>query len=79
MSAKIESVWGRTRALRPIIEAHHGEGDILRRLTNMFAQASINANAYRLLVPEDFGSDEIDTMTKSFHLGLSSPFCRGST
>ncbi|MGO9061139.1 MAG: hypothetical protein ACLQU2_27715 [Candidatus Binataceae bacterium] len=63
MDAKIERVWARTRQLRPIIEAHRGEGDRLRRLPDPIAQAFLEANIYRLLVPEDFGGEGVDPIT----------------
>jgi alkylation response protein AidB-like acyl-CoA dehydrogenase len=63
MDAKIEQAWARARALRPIIEAHRGEGDLLRRLPDLIAQAFLDANVYRLLVPEDLGGEGIDPIT----------------
>jgi len=63
MDARIERVWARTRELRPIIEAHRGEGDRLRRLPDAIAQAFLEANIYRLLVPEEFGGEGVDPIT----------------
>ena len=63
MDAKLERVWARTRELRPIIEAHRGEGDRLRRLPDAIAQAFLEANIYRLLVPEEFGGEGVDPIT----------------
>jgi alkylation response protein AidB-like acyl-CoA dehydrogenase len=63
MDDKIERVWARTRALRPIIEAHCGEADLLRRLPDPIARAFVEANVYRLLVPEEFGGEGIDPIT----------------
>jgi len=87
MNAKIESVWARTRALRPIVEAHRSEADILRSLPDAIAQGFINANAYRVLVPEDFGGDEIDPITyydlieevSSYDGSVGWNYCIGST
>ena len=50
MNEKIERIWERTRALRPIIEAHRGEGDGLHHLPDAIAQAFAEANVYRLRV-----------------------------
>jgi indole-3-acetate monooxygenase len=59
----LQRVWERTRALRPIIEAHRGEGDILRRLPDPIARAFLEANVYRLLVPEELGGEGVDPIT----------------
>lgn len=61
--AKIERIWARTRELRPIIEAHRGEGEFLRRLPDAIGRAFLDANIYRLLVPEDLGGEGIDPIT----------------
>ena len=44
MDGNIERAWARARELRPIIEAHRGEGDILRRLPDPIAKAFLEAN-----------------------------------
>jgi len=63
MDDRIERVWARTRELRPIIEAHRGEGDQLRRLPDAVARAFVDANVYRLLVPPELGGEGIDPLT----------------
>jgi alkylation response protein AidB-like acyl-CoA dehydrogenase len=63
MEDKIKRAWARARELRPVIEAHRSEGDLLRRLPDAIAQAFVAANVYRLLLPEDFGGEGIDPIT----------------
>src|SRR6266481_2139463 len=63
MNEKIERIWERTRALRPIIEAHRAEGDGLHRLPDAIARAFAEANVYRLLLPQEFGGEELDPIT----------------
>jgi hypothetical protein len=63
MNEKIERVWELTRALRPIIEAHRGEGDGLNHLPDAIARAFAEANVYRLLLPQEFGGEDIDPIT----------------
>jgi indole-3-acetate monooxygenase len=60
MDQKIERIWERTRALRPVIEAHRGEGDGLHHLPEAIARAFAEANVYRLLLPHEFGGEDID-------------------
>jgi alkylation response protein AidB-like acyl-CoA dehydrogenase len=63
MNGKIERIWERTRALRPTIEAHRGEGDGLHHLPDAIARAFAEANVYRLLLPQEFGGEDIDPIT----------------
>ena len=63
MDDKIERIWERTRALRPVIEAHRHEGDGLHHLPDAIAQAFAEANVYRLLLPHEFGGEDIDPIT----------------
>src|SRR5271155_375702 len=63
MENKIERIWERTRALRPIIEAHRREGDGLHHLSAAIARAFAEANVYRLLLPHEFGGEDIDPIT----------------
>jgi len=63
MENKIERIWERTRALRPVIEAHRGEGDGLHHLSAAIARAFAEANVYRLLLPHEFGGEDIDPIT----------------
>jgi hypothetical protein len=57
MKDKIERIWERTRALRPVIEAHRNEGDGLHHLPDAIARAFAEANVYRLLLPSEFGGE----------------------
>lgn len=63
MNDRIERVWARTRALRPLIEANRGEGDRLRHLPDAIARAFVEANVYRLLAPQEFGGEGVDPLT----------------
>jgi alkylation response protein AidB-like acyl-CoA dehydrogenase len=63
MNNKIEQIWERTRALRPTIEAHRGEGDGLHHLPDTIARAIVEANVYRLLLPHEFGGEDVDPIT----------------
>jgi alkylation response protein AidB-like acyl-CoA dehydrogenase len=63
MDDRIEKIWQRTRAMRPIIEAHRREGDGLHRLPDAIARAFTEANIYRLLLPREFGGEDIDPIT----------------
>jgi alkylation response protein AidB-like acyl-CoA dehydrogenase len=63
MNSKIERIWELTRALRPIIEAHRSEGETLRHLPDAIANAFREANVYRLLLPSEFGGEDIDLLT----------------
>jgi hypothetical protein len=60
MNDKIERICDRTRALRPTIEAHRGEGDGLYHLPDAIARAFVEANVYRLLLPHELGGEDID-------------------
>jgi len=59
----VERVWARIRALRPVIEAHRHEGDGLHHLPDAIARAFTEANVYRLLLPDEFGGENIDLLT----------------
>jgi len=63
MNNKIEQIWERTHALRPTIEAHRGEGDGLHHLPDAIARAFVEANVYRLLLPHEFGGEDVDPLT----------------
>jgi alkylation response protein AidB-like acyl-CoA dehydrogenase len=62
MNDKIEQIWERTRALRPTIEAHRSEGDGLHHLPDAIARAFVDANVYRLLLPHEFGGEDVDPL-----------------
>jgi indole-3-acetate monooxygenase len=63
MNSKIERIWELTRALRPIIEAHRSEGETLSHLPDAIENAFKEANVYRLLLPSEFGGEDIDLLT----------------
>ena len=63
MNDKIEQIWERTRALRPTIETHRGECDGLHHLPDTIARAFVEANVYRLLLPHEFGGENVDPLT----------------
>jgi alkylation response protein AidB-like acyl-CoA dehydrogenase len=52
--------WEDVRSLRPIIEAARGEGDALRRLPDAIAQAFLERDIYRLMLPADLGGAGMD-------------------
>lgn len=60
MTDNVEQIWERMRALRPVVEAHRSEGDELRRLPDAIAQAFADANVYRLLLPHEFGGEDLN-------------------
>lgn len=63
MEDKIARAWERTRRMRPIIEANREQAERLRRLPDAVARAFVDANVYRLLVPEEYGGEGIDPVT----------------
>jgi indole-3-acetate monooxygenase len=63
MDDKLERNWERTRAMRPLIEAHRCEGDGLHHLPDAIARAFAEANVYRLLLPLEYGGEDIDPIT----------------
>ncbi|MGH2632860.1 MAG: acyl-CoA dehydrogenase family protein [Tepidiformaceae bacterium] len=50
----------RARALAPVVAAHAGEAEALRRLPDALAEAFIDARLFQMYVPEKLGGDEID-------------------
>jgi indole-3-acetate monooxygenase len=63
MNDQIARIWTRTLALRRVIEAHRSEGDVLHHLPDVVAQAFVEANVYRLLLPTEFGGEDLDLLT----------------
>jgi len=59
---KVERAWASVRAMRPIIEEHRTEGEELGRLPDAIAQAFIDENVFRLLLPTEFGGENIDPL-----------------
>jgi alkylation response protein AidB-like acyl-CoA dehydrogenase len=43
--------------------AHRGEGDGLHHLTDAIARAFAEANVYRMLLPSEFGGEDIEPIT----------------
>lgn len=60
--AVTESLWEDVRSLRPIIEAAGREGDHLRRLPDSVADAFVERDVYRLILPRDLGGRGIDPL-----------------
>lgn len=58
-----EIAWERVHSLEPIVLKHCREGDVLRRMPDEIAQAFLNLDLYRVLVPEELGGLGIDPMT----------------
>jgi hypothetical protein len=63
MDEKIKQIWERTPGPRTVIEAHRGEGDRLHHLPDLIAHAFAEANEYRMLLPDEFGGEDIDPLT----------------
>jgi indole-3-acetate monooxygenase len=63
MNDRIERIWERTRALRPVIEAHREEGDRLHHLSDSVGEAFAAANVYRLLMPVEYGGEDLDPLS----------------
>ena len=63
MNDRVERLWERTRALRSVIEAHRSASDALHHLPDAVARAFVDANVYRLLLPDEFGGEDVDLLT----------------
>lgn len=63
MQDQSERIWRRVRAMRSVIEEHRREGDGLRHLPDAIARAFAEANVYRLLLPLEFGGENVDPLT----------------
>jgi len=50
--AALGKAWDDVRSMRPIIEAHRGDGEILRRLPDPIYDAFVERDIYRLTLPE---------------------------
>jgi alkylation response protein AidB-like acyl-CoA dehydrogenase len=62
MDTRIKEIWERVRALRDVIEAHRDEGQALHHLPDPVARAFVEANVYRLLLPVEYGGEDIDLL-----------------
>jgi indole-3-acetate monooxygenase len=60
MDDNLDRIRQRITAMRPIIEAHRGEGEGLHHLPDAIARAFAEANVYRLLLPSEFGGENVD-------------------
>jgi 3-hydroxy-9,10-secoandrosta-1,3,5(10)-triene-9,17-dione monooxygenase len=54
---------GRARALQPLLDAHAGEGELMRRSPDAVSDALIKAGMFRLLTPTRFGGYGVDLRT----------------
>ncbi|HVN90693.1 MAG TPA: acyl-CoA dehydrogenase family protein [Candidatus Binataceae bacterium] len=63
MTDRIEAIWQRTRALRPLIEAHRDEAESLHHLPDAVGKAYIANNVFRLLMPTEYGGEDVDLLT----------------
>ena len=63
----LEIAWDRVRGLKPLVMKHRLEGDVLRRLPDVIAQAFIEADMYRFQVPEDLGGLGLDPLATFDH------------
>ena len=63
MPGRVDSIWAAVRALKPLIVAHRAEGEALKHLPPAVARAFLEADFYRLVVPEDLGGKGFDPLT----------------
>jgi alkylation response protein AidB-like acyl-CoA dehydrogenase len=62
MGDRLEDVRQRVSALKPLIEANRGEAERLKRLPDAVAQAFLDNDLYRVLVPVDLGGAGLDPL-----------------
>ena len=62
MDTHSTQIWARIRALRSVIEAHRDEAQTLHHLPDPVARAFVEANVYRLLLPVEYGGENIDPL-----------------
>jgi indole-3-acetate monooxygenase len=93
MDLHVERLWKRIWALKPLIDAHRDEGQALHHLPDPVARAFVEANVYRLLLPVEYGGENLDPVTYgdlieevasydgsagwNFSIGSSTPFIFG--
>src|SRR5580693_8559484 len=63
MDTPIKQIWERVRALRSVIETHRDEAQALHHLPDPVARAFVEANVYRLLMPVEYGGENIDPLS----------------
>jgi alkylation response protein AidB-like acyl-CoA dehydrogenase len=57
-------IWAETQTLQPIVAACRAQSDQLRRLPDPIAQAFVDRDIYRLLLPADLGGRGIDPLAQ---------------
>jgi len=62
MSDRLEQVWAHVRGLRPLVEGSRAEAERLKRLPDPVADAFLEHDLYRILVPEDLGGAGLDPL-----------------
>ena len=62
MGGRLEDVQASVRALGPLIEANQAEAERLKRLPDAVAQAFLDNDLYRVLVPTDLGGAGLDPL-----------------
>ena len=62
MVDRLEEVQRRIRQLRPLIGANRGEAERLKRLPDPVAEAFLEHDLYRVLVPQDLGGAGLDPL-----------------
>jgi alkylation response protein AidB-like acyl-CoA dehydrogenase len=77
-NAAWDKAWGDIESLRPIIEAYRDHAENLRHLPDVLAEAFIERDLYRLMLPEDLGGAGIDPI-QHFDLTLQISRYDGST
>ena len=73
-----QKAWDDVQSLKPIIEAARDEGDELRHLPDSIAEAFLERDVYRLLLPTDYGGAGIDPL-EMFRLIVEVSRIDGST
>ena len=63
MPKQAQEIWNCVRALKPLVVANRAAGEALKRLPDPVAQAFVEADFYRLVVPEDLGGMGLDPLT----------------
>jgi alkylation response protein AidB-like acyl-CoA dehydrogenase len=62
MADRLQDVWARVRALKPLVEAGRDEAERLKRLPDPVAAAFLEGDLYRILVPRDLGGAGLDPL-----------------
>lgn len=59
---RVDEVFGRIRALKPLIESSRAEAERLRRLPDGVAAAFLEQDLYRVVIPRDLGGAGLDPL-----------------